>query len=240
MLLNWHSAKNEVISMPNGFILPDLKHPPVPLKTINYQNRLTVNASIYPWSSIGILRVCNDSGCGYGTGFLFADDIFITARHNFTTSVNFNSAAIWFGNEISNSGSEPFAIYPPVFHQQLDLAVMLVQNCSLQPLSIFNGILPKNVIVCGFGDYSISHSLSFSEGNILENGGGILKYSANTDHGDSGAPVFTKNPDNTYSVIAVHTNAGVGNWNEGILLSQDVYVEIETLASQLRVHYKEN
>ncbi|MGL4427485.1 MAG: trypsin-like serine peptidase [Silvania sp.] len=223
--------------MPDGFIFADLKQTPVPLKKINYQSRVNVSVSVFPWASIGLLRVCNDRECSFGSGFLFAKDIFVTAKHNFMSVTDFNSAGVWFGKDVGDTGSVPCAVYPPVYHRQFDLAVMLLQGCTLSSLTVNRDTVPENVMVCGFGDYIFSHSLSYSEGGVIGNTNGILKYQANTEHGDSGAPVIIKKADNSYSVAAVHTRAGEGNWNEGVLLSEAIITEIENMASQLRAHY---
>lgn len=210
---------------------PKYDIPDTVLKKVNYFEAQTLNPNIHPWHSIGILLVSNGTATNSGSGFMIEPDIFLTAKHNFTKVKGYNTAAIWLGYD-KNNPSKRYSIYPPKFHNTLDLAIVLLDDCSAQPFNFYTSDLPLLGCVCGYG----KGKLTLSEGMLLAAKDSMVRYSINTEEGDSGAPVLIKHSDNNYSVIALHTNAAPPsvNENEGVLFKSELIDEIKESAYNLR------
>ncbi|WP_462215840.1 trypsin-like serine peptidase [Klebsiella variicola] len=201
--------------------------------------RQTIDEKIWPWSSIGLLEVGNQNASVFGSGFMYAPDVIVTAKHNFTQVSDWDAAGVWLEFNSNETFHKKYDIYPPQFHSQLDLAIAILADCNVNPLNISHIIPSEDILLGGYGVVRSDGSkwLTYGSGKISKTNLSSVTYLLNTNEGDSGAPIIIY--DKTYKVIGIHTQGlndkdGSSNFNHGILLTQNVISDINNMISAAR------
>lgn len=183
------------------------------------------------WS---VCRVEKPEGQALGTGFLVAADLVLTNYHVAATFSN-NPQAVRFrfgfrdgaseGGAICGLGSDWDIQSSPV--NQLDYAVLrLARQVGEEPIGDFKDAprrgwltLRKNDVKQSQGLFILQHpggqALKMANGGVKNCSGAWIDYEVDTEPGSSGSPVFN----NKWELVALHSRAGIGQFNKGVAIS---------------------
>lgn len=191
-----------------------------------------------PWSAVGLIQITSGNDSVFGSGFMCQSDVFLTASHNFTTLGPIDSAGIWLAYDQNKNPSLPYSLHRPIFHPDLDLAVVILAECNVNPILLGGSGISTEVTLGGYGyqNQDGSMSLTISNGKVTSNDGSTLNYAINTQPGDSGAPVLTVNNNGEYQAAAVHMKSiGVmATSNAGTLITPEVIQDINEMIALAR------
>lgn len=226
--MNSKNAKNDFLNN----MKPFSSSPGVP-------PRVTIDEKKWPWSSIGLLKIGNQNASVYGSGFMYASDVIVTAKHNFTQVSDWDAAGVWLEFNSNETSHKIYDIYPPQLHSQLDLAIAILADCNVTPLNTGHIIPSEDILLSGYGVVRSDGSrwLTYGSGKINKINSSSVTYLLNTKEADSGAPIIIY--DKTYKVVGIHTEGlndadGSSNFNHGILFTQDVISDINNMISVAR------
>ena len=174
---------------------------------------------------------CNhDSGYLYmGTGFMVSANCMLTAAHNLvcdTCGADFDNIIVRFGNHadtdsfqegfIISQSNEVEEIYIcPQYNHAIDnpendyAYIVFEENIGLTTgwyplMAATDTFLNQNPNICVSG---YEDGILYSANGLIQNKTSTrLYYDADTDHGQSGSPVYISNARYLYDVVAIHTH----------------------------------
>lgn len=204
------------------------------------------------------------AGAGWGTGFLVSDSLLMTNNH-VLEDVDFakNKAVAQFNFQVGLDGGPlplfEFDLDPDqgfYTNATLDFTIVRVKSktlvtsnpassapvtpgttwghLTLSPSVHYAASQAVNIIQHPAGRYK---EVVLRENEIAEISADVIRYTADTEPGSSGAPVF----DNQWNLVAIHHAAGKqenGKWvsNEGIRIDRivaDISVNSKTIAKEV-------
>lgn len=213
-------------------------------------NRQKVDATVSPYCKILCLWLGRDTnGDGTidnwagGTGALVYDDIMLTAGHcmynetygyvdEMRIYVKQNSATFNSTFYYPASWSISQAYINDTSNNDYDWCVVKLQNSLGLQVGWFGYGIPsstKTVIVSGYPDNTEKHHFQYScSGTMRVESDYRVSHSADTEGGQSGAPIFTASDQIIWGIHTSTSNYVITDWNYGCKITSYLYNLIES------------
>lgn len=220
------------------------------IKKINYMvdhnltDTLDINANVspffldpvdwvgeYPFSAIGLLSIDYEGGKGgYGTGFLVADNLVLTAAHNVqiyeegygnATKINFYAGFDYEGNCVASSKARAYYVsigWTDSMSADYDWALLKLSTpigseAGTFPCKVESSLLNKNIMSIGYPSDPVFISdkgctQGVSEGKVISDNGLLIRTLAEGNEGCSGGPIFDIS-DGNFTVVGVVSGGNI-------------------------------